>query len=429
MSRTRGVLCAGAALALAAGAASAQEGGQRLSAVLSQSFTADTNFALTDPAEGTSYRSTTTLGLSFTDETRTQRFSLDSDLSLRALRDGDGETDLEATLPSIELGYRQEAARARFEAGARYREVPIDFLRALEVEFDDDGGVIVPDPEDFVGSGDRATYGGDVALTFGIDTPVEVTLSAGVDATDYTDVTDPDLNDSETYTLGAAARFRVSPVVDATLSLTGTAYREDDADETEIDTLTLGGGVTYAVDERLSYRAGVEVSRVDETSLSGSSEDTTYGVDIGMALERPTSRFDGSIGLATTGDDDTILTAGLSFGLDLPQGASLTGGLDRSLTFGTGGSDLAVTGARVSYVRPINSVSSASLGLSYSLTEELGDGGEPDETRVTFSAGYARSITENLDLSLGYAYRLRNEGTLDADSHSVTLGLSMPFNF
>ena len=30
----------------------------------------------------------------------------------------------------------------------------------------------------------------------------------------------------------------------------------------------------------------------------------------------------------------------LSFGLDLPQGASLTGGLDRSLTFGTGGSDL-----------------------------------------------------------------------------------------
>ncbi len=48
---------------------------------------------------------------------------------------------------------------------------------------------------------------------------------------------------------------------------------------------------------------------------------------------------------------------------------------------------------------------------------------------MTLSAGYARAITENLDLSLGYAYRLRDEGPINADSHSVTLGLSMPFSF
>ena len=150
MKAGRGLLLAGA-VALAATGASAQEGGQRLTGVLSQSFTADTNFALTDPDEGTSYRSTTTLGISFVDETRTQRFSLDSDLSLRALRDGDGDNELEATLPSIALGYRQEAARSRFEVGARYyrqecRSTSCGRWRWTRIG---DDGVVVPDPEDF----------------------------------------------------------------------------------------------------------------------------------------------------------------------------------------------------------------------------------------------------------------------------------------
>ena len=258
-----------------------------------------------------------------------------------------------------------------------------------------------------------------------------MTLSAEVDATDYTDVTDPDLNDTETFTLGASARFDVSPVVDATLSLTGSRRTEEDADQTETDTLTLRGGIEYTVNDRLSYSLGAQVARrEEETTTGGTTDGTTYGIDVGVSYEAlPTTRFSGSVGLETTADDDTALTASLSFGLDLPQGAMLTGGLDRSLTFGTGGDDLVVTGARVSYMRPINSISSATLGLSYSLSEELGAGGDPDETRVTLSAGYARAITENLDLSLGYAYRLRDEGAINADSHSVTLGLSMPFNF
>ena len=428
MIHVRGLCLAGAALALAVNGASAQEGGQRLTGTLSQTFSADTNFALEDPSEDTSFRSVTTLGIGYLTETRTERFSLDSDISLRWLRDGDGETDLVASRPSVELSYGREASRSRFEVGAYYREVPISFLRALEVEVGDDGEIDVPDPEDFIGGGDQARYGADVELTFGVDTPIEVTLRTAVDMLDYTDVTDPDLNDTETVTLGASARFEISPVVDATLALTGVSRSEEDAVSTEIDTLTLRGGIDYAASEVLSYSFGAYVTDEEETTTGGTTSDTTYGVDVGMRMERPTNTFSGTIGLATTGDDDTIVTARVSFDRELPQGASLTGGLSRSLTFGTGGDDLAVTGATVSYVRPINSVSSTSLGLSYSLTEDLG-GTDPDESRLTFSAGYSRLITEDLSLSLGYAYRLRDEGTLNADSHNVSLGLSMPFSF
>ena len=428
MSAGLRVLLAGG-LVLAAGAAPAQQGGNpSLTGSVSQRFEADTNFDLDDPSPGTSYRSVSTLGVTYLTETRTESFRLSSDTSLRVIDDETG-TDTIFSLPSLDTRYSRQGARSSFSAGARFRETPVEFLRPFELEFDDEGGLILPgDPEDFTGTGARRTWGADAALTFGTGGPAEIRVAARAAIVDYDADADVSQNPTETYTLSSSLNLRLSPVTTASLSLSGERFTAEDAEETERETYRLRAGLSYAVNPRLSYSAGIGAVRREEMTTGGTETETNAALDVGVNfVPDDTRRLSANIGLEETGDD-TVATADVTLSLALPQG-ELSAGLNRSLTFGDEGEDLAVTSARVSFAYPINTISSANLGLSYSLREDLDDPGVEDITRLTLSAGYRRALNERLSLDVGYAYRLREEGPSEADSHSLSVGVSMPFDF
>ena len=95
----RRVLLASLALAAAGGAARAQSlGDPLLTATISQSAVADSNFSLDNSSPGTSYYADTRLILGLLSETPTQTFELGLDTGLRAL--WEAEQDFEFTFAS-----------------------------------------------------------------------------------------------------------------------------------------------------------------------------------------------------------------------------------------------------------------------------------------------------------------------------------------
>ena len=96
------------AATLATGPAGAQEdGGRRLTGVVSQRVEAGSNLAFRPGEDRLGARSVTTLGLGFLTETRTQSFALDATISARSkvIGDEDDTSDSLRVLPTVELTY------------------------------------------------------------------------------------------------------------------------------------------------------------------------------------------------------------------------------------------------------------------------------------------------------------------------------------
>ncbi len=404
----------------------AQDGGQRLTGTLRQGVEADTNFDLDPVSPGTTGRSTTALGISYLTETRTQSFQLSGDTSLRVLYGPDGETEF--TLPSLTARYTRTSARAQFEAGSQFRQDPVSFLRPAELEFDDESNPLPPSNlDDIKGTGTRFRYGADTAVTLGIGGPREWRTSLGFTRTEF-DAAAPNLNDTERFVADTAVRLRFSPVLDGVLSAQASFFSADDTEQTERDRYTLRAGVDYAINPRLSSNAGVGYSILDTTESGVTTQSDGIAADLGLTYQLPNTRLNTSLGVENTADDEIIFTGVVSLRATLPDG-TITAGLNRSLSFGDDGEQVAETAARLRYSHPINSVSSANLGLTYSLREDLDVATVDNITRISFSTGYERTLTRRANLSLGYAYRLRDEGADEAESHSVSMNIVVPFDF
>lgn len=414
---------------IAAGGAEAQDrsGGQRVTGSISQSFEADSNFDLDLVSPGTRYLSSTALSLRYLTETRTESFSLSGSSSLELADNPDGTSDTEFSLPGIALNYARMGANADFSFGASYRERDVAFLRTFELEFDDEGNIVIPDDlESFTGTGTRTDYGANFSLTLNKDAPAEFVISGKASAVDYSADT-TNLNDTERYSLSSRVNLRFSPVLTGNVNVVGSHYSADDAEQTERDRVTLSTGLSYAVNPRLSYNGSVGYYVEDETVSGITTRNEGVTADLGVDYVLDETRLNASVGIETT-DDDTVFVARMTYGRALPTG-TLNAGLSRSVSIGDEGEDVVVTAARVSYSHPINSQSSANVGLSYSLREDLDDAAVSDDERYTFNLGYNRSLTRRVNMGVGYTYRYRDTGAGSRDSHAVTLTFSTPFEF
>lgn len=411
---------------LAYGLAGTSPNAQSLTGSVSQGVEIDSNFDLDPDSPGTSARSTTSLGVTYLTETRNQSFQLSSETSIQVLNTPDDGTETEFTLPSLTARYTREAARAQLEVGAQLRQDPVSFLRPGELAFNDDGSLLVLENlDDLEGTGTRLRYGADATLTLGVGGPQEWRTSLSFARTEF-DAASSTLNDTETYAADTEFRLRLSPVVTGVLSADAARFKSED--DTTRDTYAFGAGIDYEISPLLSANAGLGYSLLETQETGGTTRTSGVTADLGIGYQLRNTDLSATAGVESAANGDLVATGAVSLSIALPDG-TLNAGLDRSLSFGDDGDQVADTAARFAYTHAINSLSSGDIGLTYFLREDLDDESVDNVTRVSLGLGYQRALTERVDLSLGYTYRLLSEGDEDANSHSVSMNLVVPFDF
>lgn len=403
------------ALALHALAAAAQEGGVRTVFGLSERLEASQNPALTVGGGDSSLSSVTSLSFGLTSSTPINVLSLSLDGGLRLSKTGSDSLVTGIDGPQLAFGYDRTVANSSFSASLDYSDDRIETLRPLSDFINGNGEIEVPtNPDDLVGTGTRRATGANVRLDLGTEAPLGVSLSAGFDKTDYSDVSDADLVDSQNIALDATATLRFSETLSGNVSLRQTLFEAEDAATTRRVTQDLDFGISQEISPRLSISAGagLTVARTEEFGVETRSEDATARAGVNLALPNGGLAF-----------DIALDSAEISWQQTLPRG-SIGAALSRSPDADGSGSTSVLA---LNYSQSLSAVSGLNFGVSYS---DFSDPGENDVTRTDLTASYTHSLTPDWGLSVGANYSLRDEATIGAaNSSTLFLSLSRDFEF
>ena len=204
-----------------------------ISAAITQSFVADTNFTLDDPNPGTSYYADTRFILDLLNETPTQAFALNLDTGLRAL--WQAEEDFEFTFASPTTGrvdFDQEWANGSIETYLRYRQREVNSTTVEFVDNPVDGALDDISEETETDSIERR-YDGGFELAIATDSPSSYELNFVGTRFDYSEEAEDET--PRTTLLGDAAwLLRFSPVLSGVLGAGYYYYTADNDEETEI---------------------------------------------------------------------------------------------------------------------------------------------------------------------------------------------------
>lgn len=445
------------ALALSGLPSAAQEGGVTAQIGFNQRFEINDNFDLDVDSPGTTVLSTSSLSFDWASVTRSQQLRFGTSTALRyVLRPGGGH-DTEIDDPQLRLSYRREAANAALSARANYRRSQIEFVRPLEDFTDEEGELDLPeDVDDLEGTGIRQSLSLSGQLSLGTQGPLGITLSAGVRDLQYEDVTDPDLFDTRRVTLGATANAQISPAITGRLSVSGSRFEAEDAENTRRDTISVTTGAEFLMpgDGTLDLSFGYTVIETEEfgvtsrdegfeaaagfsfavingsagvnASLSQTSDGARVRLSGSRSLELPNGSLGFSLGVTQLDDGDPSVTARVNWAQRLPEGR-LNASLTRDVAVTNDDEERISTQGSIGWGYDINPVSSLSLRLTGSLQEETAD--DPQVTRANFTATYSRALTRDWNLNVGFTHRYRDEqGEGVAQSNAVFVGLGRNFD-
>ncbi|MGR3540534.1 MAG: hypothetical protein ACU0BS_03795 [Hasllibacter sp.] len=467
----RAAAAAGAGLALAvAGGASGQEGdgsGPRYALVLSNELRFSDNPGFDGSADPGAWLRATA-DLSIDSETRTQSLSLG--LSVTAV-EGFGTDAIEDRVlgPDLRLDYARRASRAELSLSASLRTRDLDLDPVLPVldpvdgDGDGDGDGDAADggtdggvgdtpltaPEDLIaeGGGLRRDTRLRAALRTGIDTPLELSFSAGLRRTDYEGTDDPDLQDERTLDLNAAAALEFAPPLTGRISV--GASRNEEGGETT-DRLSARLGLDWTPTDRLGASASIGRSLIERSS-GGDAATLTFALGLSYALPRGAvtldydRRLDGDLAVdrlrlgrtvelnevdrlawslgyerAESGEDG--LTGTLSLRRALPRGtlsARLTRALEVDLDEGT----LITTSGALNLSRRLNAAATLSLGLEHRAL----DGGAEDEEATTLRGTLSYELDADWRLRGGIEHGRRSDGDGSRDRTAVFVSLDRAF--
>lgn len=337
--RTGAVGLATAAM-LATGPAGAQEdGGRRLTGVVSQRVEAGSNLAFRPGEDRLGARSVTTLGLGFLTETRTQSFALDATISARSkvIGDEDDTSDSLRVLPTVELTYGIEGPRTGLGLEAAYS------LDAIDED---------TEAQEYQIAG-RVTH----QLTKGLS--VNARLGYRVDGAEDNGVLDK--TESYFFTVGTDYAGRIWQVGTSV----GVRVFEDDIRPSA--QLSLAREMPRG---NISGFVGLSASRDADLAVVG-------GLEIDYALNstnRLNGSLDQSIAVSEDGDDQLRTTARLSYVRDLTSRSSAEVGASFSLRNGLGDSNvdnLPGAGLNVGYSYELTERADLNLGYEYRFEEEV----------------------------------------------------------
>lgn len=428
----RRILLASLALAAVGSAARSQAlGDSLLTATISQSATADTNYTLDDPSPGTSYYTDTRLQLGLLSVTPTQTFELGLDTGLRALWEAEEDFDFTFASPSTATAaYAQEWANAEIDADFRYRQTDVDADQPLADFLDPDTGELVPDALDRSEVNvTQRRYDGSIDVALATDAPSSYEFSLAGTRIDYDDTS---TNRSPRTTLQGDAlwRLRVTPVLSAALFGSYVYYKADNDEETEIRTGELDAGVIYEPSERLRLDVGLGYADRSKKEIEDGerTDDDRTGPVARAALRY---EFEDVVVNAaaryTNAAVGSPFTGSLRAAYPLPRGEVFGRVFQRKTGAATGG-EADVQGAAIGLLHEINTNSALNFDFAASRQKDQSAPIEPDITRLAFTATYSRALTEVVAANIGYRYRTFDQDPDDAHSNAVFFEIGRTFS-
>ncbi|MEL6886548.1 MAG: hypothetical protein AAFP87_18700 [Pseudomonadota bacterium] len=425
-------------------------GGPLFTFGVSTTLTSSDNADLDVVSAGDTTQLETTLSFGFETVTRTQALRFSFSDTLRSGSGPDAENDLRG--PNVALSYEREVADARFDLSARQSTRDVDSaLSQEELENLDTADALAVD------SGTLTNR----VLSFGMETgrqgPVGTELSLSQTRRDYSNTTDPDLEDSRTDSASAAVVLRPDDATEVRLSYGITEFTREDAVGTERTTRTFGINARRQLDPTTLITAGLGWTEIteDQTAIPLSLPDETgltalFGYERDLQSGTVSARLSRGI---TSAGHRTDLTATRVF--ELPDGsveitlgvakpearnAQPTGRVayvreraDQSFGFALS-SNIAVnsdrqvqrnTTADVSYNMQLTERDSFGLDLDFAKTSDVDGSGVTERTRSSATASYQRTLTPDWTLAAGLTHRRsrrEGEGTARSNAAFVTLG-------
>lgn len=411
-----------------------------LTATLSQSLEADTNYDMVEDSPGTTYFGDTRLGIDLLRGTETQNLAFTLDTGLRALQQPEEDFEWVLASPSsARLSFDQQSANTNFDVALGARSSRVD-SSSDELVFDEDLPALPPSVVSVQNNAYQQRYDFNGGFVTGNTGPssigVRVLASTITYSDDGGDSSDDDLIERTGADGTAFWSVRLNPTLSGVLTGTYSYQDADDSEQTQIqnsvvdlglvyepgENTEVGFGVGYAIrDERTTDVLGNEESQKDQgvslRALAGyQTDDITFGLNASYTTAAPEPRFSGD--------------ARVSYAL--PR-STLTARLFQDFGLGSDGEDQRVTGAGVSYAYTLNSVSDLFFDVNAAQTtgaDDISDtaGSDSDNTDLNFSAQLNHAFTDVVSASFGYRYSQSSDETVDdARSNRVFVQIGRSF--
>ena len=445
-------LLAGGAVAVAAAAAGLSAMSETVTtARIDSRFEGNDNYQLDETSPGDAFLWTNTLSFGMLSKTQTDTLDLRLSGDLRYADLPVVGTETAADNGTVNIKYDRKILDNSFTATFFMNDADVEYLDPLRT-LDENG-----DFDDTTGSGRRNLATASVDMTLGADGPLRFTLRASSRNTDYRDTTDPDLVDQQRHSVNAELGLELSETNDLVLA---TNYVSSTRDDDDPNSETIGGRIGFdtqfsprlVVKSRVGYER-VESDYTDEPdklvedpvasldfdyempngSITGgaASRVTENGqrnqLYVGRSLTLPAGTLDTRVGVSNSDSTDIQPLFQIGYGIERPT-SFFDLDFAQSVNVDSDGNDILNASLRANYGYAINPVSSLGLSAVAARKQALNEGAEADVTRMTLTASYDHSLTQDWAVSTGVSHqsRLEDEGS-DARSNSVFLTLSRSF--
>jgi hypothetical protein len=411
-----------------------------LTATISQSIEADTNYNLDEDSPGTTILGDTRIGLGLVQETDIQSLRFYLNTGLRALKEPDQDLEWVVASPSLaRFAYEHDFANNAFDIDVRAASQRIDRLLLEEDPiFDDEGNPILPDDVTLI---DDNTYQQridlDTGFAAGTNSPSTITFRLRASDIDYTGDSPEDFVPRTGAEGVVTWRLRFSPVLSSIVAAGYEYQKADDDFETEINNTEFDLGVVYQPSEELSVTVGGGyANRQERSTPEGGGPRTTEdnsGIALRLLADYEAEYLDFNLTTRYTNAAPSSRFAGdFRVRYDLPRGA-ITARAFQNYGLGSEGDDRRVTGIGLGYSLQVNSVSTllfdfnAATSASADDPDDPADADDPDRSRLDFTAQYTRNFTQLVAASVGYTLTQRYEDPTDATSNRVFLQIGRSF--
>ncbi|GGX48570.1 hypothetical protein GCM10007385_15700 [Tateyamaria omphalii] len=400
-------------------------GGLQYRFTAAQSFTAETDFALQSLGSGGAGFGATELAFGISSETRTQRIALTAGTTFRLAPSFTQPGSNDASDPFVQFDYRRDAARSGLQFSASHMRDAIAFTDVYTGVIGDDGTLLpLSAPDDFEGAGTRSTSVVTARMDTGRDMPLAFDFGVSAILTEYSETTDPDLEDSLSVSADIGARLALSSAVTGRFRLEVASREEDDLADTRSESTSLLFGVDYEPTSTFSLSAELGPIWEQERSFGITTDDTGLTGSLSAVWSLPQSELSLSFSGSDVADDSSFATS-LDWSRTNRNGLFVA---RASYDVAPGdATDPEETTAflGMGYLFELNSLSQLGLALAFSSTDTEGD--PRSEPSFSIGASYRRDLGRNTALHTGYEFRTRDE-ILDGSSSSHSIFMRVTFD-
>ncbi len=405
--------------------------GATLTARISQSIEADSNYNLDDPSPGTSYYGDTRATLDYLRESPDQSFGLGIDVGVRPLWQAGENFDVVVASPSAGyLSFSQEGPNTLFDANLRARTRQVD---ASTSSFVDTNGDLVPDTLQQGNVDSRQQrYDANIDFTLGPDAPSTYEFTLLASAIDYTNDAGTNLVPNDTVEGQALWTLAINPVFSAALFGGYTYYTAQDNINSELNVAEGEAGLVYQPDENFRIRGGIGYAdRHREGDDLTTGERHTIQDDQGVTLRGDFRYVLPSLTLQgrarwTEAAPSPRLIGSVTGIYKLPRG-SVNGRVFQNFIGGRNGDEERVTGAGIGLTRDINTLSRVGLDFSYATQVDQDNPDLPNIDRADLTVSYGYDFTEAVSGEIGYSFRNFSEDPTNASSNRVYFVIGRDF--